>query len=178
MLLFVPQMAITMKIKISHPMKKKIFNTLFFAAFSLFAICQRQSDDKEKFKIKTSTIYGSLGITPLYGHVSTNFELMFVERPDKVFIKRGVRVGTGIYQYFDDASLNSIISYTCLTGAEKNHFELGVGVAYMHFLTRSANYLLPAPNIGYRYQKPEGNFIFRSGLGFPELLYVGLGYLF
>ena len=33
-------------------------------------------------------------------------------------------------------------------------------------------------NIGYRKQKPQDSKIFRAGVGYPELLYVGLGFSF
>jgi hypothetical protein len=36
----------------------------------------------------------------------------------------------------------------------------------------------PAGNIGYRYQKTNGHFMFRAGLGLPEALYVGIGVVF
>lgn len=35
--------------------------------------------------------------------------------------------------------------------------------------------ILPAITIGYRYQKSTGGFLFRTGIGFPEIIYIGLG---
>jgi hypothetical protein len=37
---------------------------------------------------------------------------------------------------------------------------------------------LPSGNIGYRFQKPDSNFIFRTGIGWPEALYIGVGVSF
>jgi hypothetical protein len=159
-------------------MHKKIIFTSFFALFTISLFSQELVKDTVRHKINESALYGGLGITPLYGSITVNYEIMLVERPNLVFKKRGLRIGTGIYQYSDDGSLNIIINYTCLTGAENNHFELGLGVAYMHFLTTSGRYVAPAPNIGYRFQKPDGKFIFRTGVGFPELLYLSFGYAF
>ncbi len=36
----------------------------------------------------------------------------------------------------------------------------------------------PAGSIGYRFQKAEGGFIFRTGIGFPDGLYVSAGFRF
>jgi hypothetical protein len=115
-------------------MYKRTVCTSFLTLLAISVFCQVTAQDKGRHKINESAIYGGLGITPLYGHITVNYEILLAERPDKVFKKRGLRVSTGVYQYYDDGSLNVIINYTCLTGANKNHFELGLGAAYMHFL--------------------------------------------
>ena len=38
--------------------------------------------------------------------------------------------------------------------------------------------ITPAANIGYRYQKPSGGFVFRTGIGFPDGVYLSLGFAF
>ena len=38
--------------------------------------------------------------------------------------------------------------------------------------------IIPAGAIGYRFQKPGGKFVFRTGIGFPESLYLSLGLCF
>ena len=157
-------------------MLKKVLLTGLLVFLTILVYCQDNTASTEKLKINKSALYGGLGITPVYGHITVNYEYMFAQRPDKAFKYRGVRVGSGMYQYFADASLNTIISYMCLTGTENKHFELGLGVSYMHFTTLERRYIAPAPNAGYRYQKPDGKFIFRTGIGFPELLYVSFGY--
>jgi len=35
-----------------------------------------------------------------------------------------------------------------------------------------------AGEIGYRYQNPEGGFLFRTGIAWPETVYIGLGFNF
>ncbi|MBN1116917.1 MAG: hypothetical protein JXA77_06925 [Bacteroidales bacterium] len=157
-------------------MYKKLIFTFLIVILTVCVFSQEYNKDTLKYKINESAFHGGLGITPLYGSITVNYEIMLVERPNLVFKKRGFRAGTGIYQYYDDGSLNVVINYTCLTGAENNHFELGLGAAYMHFLTTSGRYIVPAPNIGYRFKKPEGKFVFRTGVGFPELIYLSFGY--
>ncbi len=159
-------------------MNIKIIFTSFFALFTISLFSQEFDYSTEKPKINESSLYGGIGITPLYGNFTVNYEILLVERPNSLFKKRGLRVGTGIYQYYDDGSLNLIINYSSLTGTKNNHFELGLGAAYLHFLTSTNKYFSPAVNIGYRFKKTERKFIFRTGIGFPELLYIGFGYAF
>ena len=76
-------------------MKKIMFTSLFiFLTISMY--CQEERVDAIKYKINNSTVYGGLGVTPLYGNVTANYEIMLVERPDKTFKKRGLRAGAGI----------------------------------------------------------------------------------
>ena len=157
---------------------KKLWFAFIFLLFTVPLFCQENQNYAVKFRINSSTLYGGIGVTPLYGNITANYEIMFNEQTDKTFRKRGLRTGGGIYQYYSDNSLNLIVCYSSVTGKTNNHFELGVGATYMHFLTRPLRYVVPAANIGYRYQKPSGNFMFRTGVGFPDLLYVGFGYSF
>ena len=80
-----------------------------------------------------------------------------------------------------------------LTGCNKrNHFEANFGAGLANVVEESysgiygsggssgSNYMAiyPVGNIGYRFQEPNENYIFRAGIGFPELLYVGFGVAF
>jgi hypothetical protein len=80
-----------------------------------------------------------------------------------------------------------------LTGCQNNnHFEANLGAGLANVIDESysgfygtggssaSNYtaIYPVGNIGYRFQAPNKNFVFRTGIGFPELLYVGFGVAF
>jgi hypothetical protein len=88
-----------------------------------------------------------------------------------------------------------------LTGHDNNHFEYGFGAAYYFnhrlysmrqndFETQPYTepvsaprvgdhlYLLPAFNLGYRYQESKSGAIVRFGVGFPEIMYLGFGLTF
>ena len=85
---------------------------------------------------------------------------------------------------------------TMLTGKKNNHFELNAGgflgiekttrynSSYYQQLynvpQREVSYypfVFPIFNVGYRYQKPEGGFIFRANAGFISLG-LSFGYAF
>ena len=38
--------------------------------------------------------------------------------------------------------------------------------------------ILPVISTGYRFQKPKGGLVFRTGIGYPEGVYLSLGYAF
>tara|TARA_B100001059_G_C17828859_1_gene583267 strand:+ start:1488 stop:2003 length:516 start_codon:yes stop_codon:yes gene_type:complete len=80
-----------------------------------------------------------------------------------------------------------------LTGCQNNnHFEANLGAGLANVIDESysgfygtggssaSNYtaIYPVGNIGYRFQEPNKNFVFRTGIGFPELLYIGFGVAF
>lgn len=83
------------------------------------------------------------------------------------------------------------ISNGLITGLDKrNHFEASIGLGW-HYVNREASsgtyfsnsayqysQFIPVANIGYRFQAPNKDFVFRTGVGFPELIYVGLGVAF
>ncbi len=70
---------------------------------------------------------------------------------------------------------------TGLTGKRKNHFELGLGIGYFiesnRFSGQNQGNLYPTIAIGYRKQTSNG-FLFRTGIGVAEWLYLGFGYSF
>ena len=76
------------------------------------------------------------------------------------------------------------ISNGLITGLNKrNHFEASLGLGWDQVQYESApgsgyNAYFPAVNIGYRFQKPNESFVFRSGFGLPELIYFGFGLSF
>ena len=60
----------------------------------------------------------------------------------------------------------SIGALTLLTGEGNHHFEAGGGVFHIDDI------IVPFIDLGYRFQKPEGGFIFRGKAG---ILGIGLG---
>lgn len=70
---------------------------------------------------------------------------------------------------------------TGLTGEGRNHFEVGLGLGY--FIEDDSiegddeNTIYPSVSIGYRKQTSKG-FMFRTGVGIAEWVYVGFGYSF
>ena len=67
-----------------------------------------------------------------------------------------------------------LAAITMLTGKTNNHFELNGGV----FIGKdNGMFYLPILDLGYRYQKPDGGFLFKAKVGFFSIG-LGLGYAF
>lgn len=90
-------------------------------------------------------------------------------------------------------STNPVSSYYIITnptigfftGKNKHHFELDAGVSLWFDggggcptcpgIYKRLELILPSIHLGYRYQKPSNQFIFRVGAGFPEIILLGVG---
>jgi hypothetical protein len=62
------------------------------------------------------------------------------------------------------------ISAMALLGSRNSYTEVAAGIGL--FPVQSAVY--PTGSVGYRYQRGRGGIILRTGLGFPEIFYVGI----
>ena len=66
---------------------------------------------------------------------------------------------------------------TMLIGKKNHHIELNVGAFIGDEGRYDARFIFPVFNVGYRYQKPNGGFIFRLNQG-AESLGISFGYAF
>lgn len=88
-------------------------------------------------------------------------------------------MGGGLMAFWESSGWFTMATYTSLTGKGSNHLEVGLGAMYAEYTEEEAEaILLPAGNLGYRFQKPDGRFIFRTGVGFPEAIYISFGFSF
>jgi hypothetical protein len=88
------------------------------------------------------------------------------------------RLGFGYFNLFDEyESLGGLAGLTFLLGRNNNHFETSLGVFVGSYFDANGLEGYPIITIGYKYQKPEGGFIFRSNIGTLGIG-VGLGYAF
>ncbi len=157
-------------------MKRKF--SLLFAFLLVTTLCfsQEHTTDTVKHKIRKSSIYATFGGFPFYTTGLGNYEIMLAENP-AFFKTSGFRFGAGVFRSYKGSGKAALVTFTALSGSENNHFEFGIGATYMHF-DDDKDIVAPAGNAGYRFQKPNGKFIFRTGMGFPEAVYASLGFCF
>jgi len=158
-------------------------NTIFLIIFLILStLCfgQQIEYDSIKHRNNKSSLYLSVGILPIYLSAVANYEIMLVERPDKFFKNSGIRIGGGAFAFWEDHGAAIVAMYTSISGKGSKHLEFGIGATYLKYLSYGAEdwVILPAGNIGYRFTKPDSNFIFRTGIGFPEGVYIGFGFRF
>lgn len=67
-----------------------------------------------------------------------------------------------------------------LIGRKNSHIELNMGFKYSLGKTPDTirKVLVPDLFAGYRFEKPDGRFIFRTGFNYPTLINIGIGYKF
>ena len=65
---------------------------------------------------------------------------------------------------------------------DKSSYEIGVRNSYIigREAPSKSEYrdTYPSIGLGYRYQKPDGHFLFRTGLALPESAYISIGFCF
>ena len=160
---------------------------LFALFFSNIGFSQGEEESNK------NAIYGSIGLV----FISGNYERMINESETKFFkstwakLSFGKWAGWGNGGYFYEGGL------TALTGAREHHMEFHGGITsifdeerYDIGVSNSKHFSEPKPSkseyrklhpsgaIGYRFQKANGNFIFRTGVGYPEVFYISLGFSF
>lgn len=138
--------------------------------------------------LKKNAIFISLGA----GAQSLIYEVNFANAPRSVW---NFKTGIGFNQeIFGSANIHYLAGISYLTGRQrKSHLELSAGGAlmfeydnYNYYKTIGLEYMSVndfinihfIPYIGYRYQKPGGKFIFRYGIGYPEISAISFGLAF
>lgn len=140
---------------------------------------------QEKRATPSSAVYGGFSFGGLIGGLSVSYEKTI----------SGFSMGTiglrGAYARVSGWDLrgNSFgLNWVYLYGRKKHHVELNMGVMGLQDryndpeMTPTERFFaqwdfFPLLNAGYRYQKPEGGFMLRTGGGM-EMFYVSVGYSF
>jgi len=137
--------------------------------------------DSIESKMFNNAIYGSIGINmEILGEAwftaTAYYERMFRKNVQKSKISTFLKAGLGNTAYWEDASSYIMAQFGLLTGAKKHHLEASAGL--VKSFDKDYDIFPLSATIGYRIQKPQGHFIFRTGVGWPETLYFGLGLSF
>ena len=169
-------------------MKKTLLSILLLLLTSSLALSQ--IDDQKNKKINES--YNELILNKNnvnfglgYGIIAINANSTYqrLKAHQKIYSVWSAGLNYLFVSFFsDDHVFIPSLSYGIVTGIDKkHHFEVNAGPhlqvgIYNDGLDFAASEFDFGFNIGYRMQKPHGSKIFRTGFGYPELLYVGLGF--
>lgn len=135
--------------------------------------------DSAKLKMFNNAIYGSVGsLIGYYNNANIYYERMFQRNSYKSKIATFVKAGYGgwLSPWGGEGSY-LLGQYGILTGVKKHHLEVSAGLIKFFSGSEKIETLLSG-SIGYRTQKPDGHFIFRTGVSWPETLYLGFGVSF
>lgn len=163
------------------------FNTIIFS----------QENSKDLVFKYPNAIYGVGAIGGLWGTFNLNYERQIKTTNINLFKSVGVRFGGGYWATWGSSGPHFILTPMFLSGTGKHHFESSIGGTLLYDITSydigvsNAEYFnepipsrteymifAPAGTLGYRFQKPDGKFIFRAGAGFPDVVYISFGAAF
>lgn len=116
-------------------------------------------------QINRNLAYGTLGIS-LFFFSNISYERIIKAREGKrINTLTSFRVGSGVV---NGNTAFFIGTYNILAG-NQNNFEVNLGAAYF------GDIAIIVLNVGYRRQRPDGRFVFRTGVGIPEGIYLSFG---
>ena len=132
------------------------------------------AQSSEKNILSKNSIYFDTGLIPGI-HAFVNYERS-IYQGEKVswFGRAGFGFG-GLLMV--GGGFGGLGGVTMLTGKKNSHFELNAGIFSGKDIDDSNSFAFPLLDVGYRYQKPNGGFIFKAKLGILGVG-IGLGYAF
>lgn len=147
-----------------------------------------------------NVIYANVGTLGLWLTTSANYERQLLSTDTKYYATYYMRACGGVFATWGANGPYGSLSLQGVYGKEKAHLELGLGLAALYDqssykndvsnanehdqanepepLKKDYTYWTPAASVGYRYQRPTGGFVFRTGIGFPDGAYVSIGLAF
>ena len=132
------------------------------------------AQSSEKNILSKNSIYFDTGLIPGI-HAFVNYERS-IYQGERVswFGRAGFGIGGML---LSEGGFGGLGAVTMLTGKKNSHFELNAGIFSGKDIDDSNSFAFPLLDVGYRYQKPNGGFIFKAKLGILGVG-IGLGYAF
>ena len=146
-----------------------------------------QNEPNTKIDLPKKNIYGELHVG-LFTQAVMNYEKqIYSGEKISLYGRLGGGYGGWVDWFNSDFGWGGLGAITMLTGKKNNHFELNAGgflgiekvkgVGSYQGEVFYYPFVFPIFNVGYRYQKPEGGFIFRANAGIISLG-LSFGYAF
>lgn len=179
-------------------MKKNTNQLLILLAFVCYST--QVSGQDSLITQPKNVIYANAGTLGIWFTASANYERQLFSTDNKFYVIYYLRASAGAFATWVADGPYGSLSIQGVFGAKKSHLEFGLGLAAFYDKSgyenefSSANYLYqgyeselskgdytnitPAVSLGYRYQKPTGGFVFRTGIGFPDGIYLSFGLAF
>lgn len=104
-----------------------------------------------------------------------NYERNIIQSPRSY---SNIRAGYGYWTNLQLEGQCYEVAFVHLLGRKNSHPEFNLGIKYIVDKAGKENAVLPDIFAGYRYENPEGRFVFRIGLAFPSIFSMGIGFKF
>lgn len=160
---------------------KQNLTKIAFTFCLVFLVCtsmnsQTTSSDNNLKLLKKNIFHVSLAPDVAYNAAHVFYDRIIYEKNN---IAAFARVGYGGWLALLVNSGTTVVGQGgILIGSQNGRFEAAVGAGFMKQTQNSSEHdkTVPAINIGYRSQKRDKHFVFRTGIGYPEGIYAGFGY--
>jgi hypothetical protein len=158
--------------------KPLIIVFILILSLSFNALAQQTELTNQDTSLKKNIIFLTLGYAPMWSAANTNYERMVYENRDWFFNSFYAKIGGGYFATWGYSGPNFNGGLTFLGGKNNSHLEIDGGVAVIIDDWDGDVDVYPGGAVGYRFQKPGGRFVFRTGVGYPESFYLSCGFAF
>jgi hypothetical protein len=153
-----------------------ILIVIFVVSFFCFQIYADDVCD-QSVKLRKNSI--NLYAGTIYMDINLNYERNIFQHPDSY---TNLRLGIGRANFSEFRVLAFYLnpSIVHLTGRRNSHLELDLGFKYAvsQLPETISRVFVPDLFAGYRYERPDGWFIFRMGINYPSIFDLGVGFKF
>ena len=163
----------------SRKINKMNFLLIAFFTFQTLAVCQTNIDESSSSNFKKNVLYATFGLYP-YAIFNFNYERQIIHPIKGPMSSINLRLGYGVEGDLSGSEELCLLSSNFIFGSGSGHFETDIGAAYLFNIVKD-NYdkkvgITPIISLGYRFQKKNGHFVFRTGVGWPDCIYISLGF--
>ena len=157
----------------SFAFKGLVFLLIFISNSAIAQSVKKDSSELKMYKNSLNISAGPGSILVFYLPVEIYYERMFQGKLFGPKISSIADFGYGFESHWGGEGSFYMVRYGIITGTGKRHLEAKAGFVY--FKAFGPN---PSFAVGYRSQKPQSHYIFRTGVGWPEGIYVSWGFSF
>ena len=151
-----------------------LVKTILFITLYLGGQNVSQAQSVQSNELSKTNLYLDVGAIPGV-QIAVNIERRIHSGEKITWYARAGAGFAGIV--FGDGGPGGLAAATMLTGKSNNHFELSGGAFVGKDSGSNDTFAYPLLDIGYRYQKPAGGFIFKAKIGILGTG-IALGYAF
>jgi hypothetical protein len=134
--------------------------------------------ESAQFSESRNLFYGGIGTALLYFPAYIYYERKLNKPILGPRLSTFASVGTGIAAHWEGQSAYISSKFGLLIGKSKAHLETSIGLSYFYKGDLQNSTPPIAFSIGYRAQKPDNKHMFRTGVSWPEAIYLGWGFSF
>jgi hypothetical protein len=171
---------------------------LIYLAVSSISLYGQSLDSVQRSEINNYSIYATGGFFPIYLIANLNFEVKLASKDRTIGHYIGLKSSGGQWESMTATGQQFGLGFAILSGKKTHHLEWYIGttaifdteVYHRHqdnpdnfpnqqpVYFKNYIYIWPATSLAYRYQKPKKPFLLRTGIGYPDAVFLSLGYSF